>query len=128
MDGSNGDEDGGITGHRRGHPADAGLDLAVPVHVGVVEHRVAAAAYRAVLARLALEEDVDQSVPQLPWMRTVGEIVEPGVAYRRPDAVGVESVAHDRVPDAVPPADASHVAHNDDLRAVQLHAGGAGSD
>ena len=44
-------EDRRVAGHRRGDPADAGLDLPMPVHVGVVEHGVAPAAHLAVLAR-----------------------------------------------------------------------------
>src|SRR5690606_9588028 len=50
--GRDGDEHGRVAGDRGGHPADRRLDLAVPVHVGVVEHRVAAAADLAVLAGL----------------------------------------------------------------------------
>ena len=41
------DEHRRVAGDRRDDAADAGLDLAVPVHVGVVEHDVAAAAHLA---------------------------------------------------------------------------------
>src|SRR4051812_25445585 len=42
--GRDGDEHGRVAGDRGGDPADGGLDLPVPVNVGVVEHRVTAAA------------------------------------------------------------------------------------
>ena len=121
------DEDRRVTGDGGRHAADAGLDLAVPVHVGVVEHGVAAAVHGAVLAGLALEEHVDQAALQVARVRTLGQ-VQAGVADRRPDAVGVQGVLHHRVADAVAAADAAGVADDDDLRLVELDAGGAGGD
>src|SRR5204863_215705 len=70
-------------------------------------------------------ERVDQPAAQVGVVRAVGQ-VQPGVADRRPDPVGVEGVAHDAVADPVPAADPAGVAHHDDLRAVQLDARGAG--
>src|SRR4051795_1010409 len=79
-----GDEYRGIPGHRRGDAADAGLDLPVPVHVGVVEHGVAPAVDRPVLAHFALEEDVDQPALEVRGPRPVGQ---------------VETRVHDGLPD-----------------------------
>src|SRR4051794_19790021 len=53
------DEHGGVAGDRRRDAANGGLDPAVPVDVGVVEHGVAAPADVSVLRGLALEEHVD---------------------------------------------------------------------
>src|SRR6266508_1984075 len=121
------DEHRRVAGHRRGHATDARLDLPVPVHVGVVEHGVAPPAHQPVAGRLALEEHVDQPALQVAVVRPIGQL-QPGVADRGPDAVGVQRIAHDAVPDAVPAADAARVAHHDDLRPVQLHPRGAGRD
>src|SRR5262249_19626694 len=118
-------EHGRVAGDRRGHPADARLDLPVPVHVRVVEHGVAPAPYHPVAGRLALEEDVDQPAGEVAVVRALGQ-VEPGVTDGRPDAIGVERVAHHAVPDAVPAAQTAYVAHHDDLGPVQLDAGRAG--
>src|SRR5699024_10549004 len=54
-----------VAGHRRGDTADGGLDLPVPVDVGVIEHRVAPPADVAFLARFAFEEDVHEPVVQV---------------------------------------------------------------
>src|SRR5262249_51153147 len=103
------------------HAADACLDLTVPVHVGVIKHGVAAPAYLAVLARLALQEHVDEPSAEVSRVRPVGQ-VEAGVLDRRPDPVGGERVAHDRMPDPVPAADASGVAGHHDLRTIEFDA------
>src|SRR5579859_4994512 len=116
------DEHGGVAGHRGRHAAHAGLDLTVPVHVRVVEHGVAAPPNLAVLARLALEEDVHQPAAQVVRVRPVRQ-AEAGVLDGRPDPVGVQRVAHDRVPDPVPAADAAHVAGHDHLGAVEFDPG-----
>ena len=58
-------------------------------------------------------------------MRPLGQ-VEPGVLDGRPDAVGVEGIAHDRVADAVATADPLGVADHHDLRLVELDTGRAG--
>lgn len=60
MGGRHGDEDRRVAGDRGCDAPDSRLDLAVPVHVGVVQHRVAPSVHDAVLADLALEEHVDQ--------------------------------------------------------------------
>ena len=60
-------------------------------------------------------------------MRPLGQ-VEPGGADRVPDTVGVEGVAHHRVPDPVAAADAAGVADHDHLGPVELDAGRAGRD
>src|SRR5690349_21500609 len=101
-------EDGGVAGDGRGDAADRGLDLAVPVHVGVVEHRVAAAADLTVLGRLALEEDVDQAAVEVGGAGALGK-VEAGRPDGLPDAVLVEGVLHDRVADPVAAADAGGI-------------------
>src|SRR5690606_14562335 len=121
------DEDRRGAGHGCGQTTDAGLDLAVPVHVRVVEHGVASHAHHAVAGGLALEEDVDQPPTEVARVRALRQ-VQAGVADRGPDPVHIEGVLHHRVSDAVPPADAARVAHHHDLRAVELHAGGAGGD
>ena len=79
MGGGHGHEHRRVSGHRRGDPTDAGLDLPVPVHVGVVEHGVAPAAHLAVLGDLALEEGVDQPAVQVGRPRAVRQI-EAGAA------------------------------------------------
>src|SRR6476469_1207598 len=102
--GGHGDEHRGVTGHRRGHTTDAGLDLPVPVHVRVVEHGIASPAYLTVLRRLALAEHIDQASVEVGGARTLRQ-VETGVGGRLPDTVGVQRVAHHRMADPVPTAD-----------------------
>src|SRR3954453_10865387 len=114
----------GVAGHRGGDAAAGRLDLAVPVDVRVVQHRVPAAADEAVLGCLALEENVDQPAVEVLGARALRE-VEPGGADRVPDAVGVERVLHHRVADPVAAADAGRVADHDHLGAVELDPRGA---
>ena len=73
----------------------------------------------AVAGGLALEEDVDEAALQVGPVRAVGQL-EPGVLDGLPDAVGVERIAHDRVPDPVPATDPAGVADDDDLGLVEL--------
>src|SRR6476620_6429419 len=117
MGGRDRHEHGRVAGHRGGDAADAGLDLAVPVDVRVVEHGVAAAMDGAVLADLTLEEHVDQAPVEVRPARALRQ-VEARAPDGLPDAVLVEGVLHDRVADAVAPADAAGVADDDDLRLV----------
>src|SRR6266498_3347925 len=123
VDGSDGHEDRRVAGHRCGDAADRGLDGLVPMHVGVVQHDVAAATDLTARVCLALEEHVDQAALQVPRMHAVlRQVSQAGVADGLPDAFEVERVAHDVVPYAVTPADAAHVADQHDLRLVQLDA------
>src|SRR5699024_10681604 len=100
MGGRYGDEYGRVAGDRGGHTADGRLDLAVPMHVGVVEHRVAASTHGAVLTGFTFEEDVHQTVAQIRGMRPLRQL-ETRVADRVPDAVGVHGIVHHRMADAV---------------------------
>ena len=95
------------------------------MHVGVVEHGVASTVDGAIGRGLALEEDVDQPAVDVAGVGPLGQL-EPGVLDRRPDAIGVEGVAHHRVPNPVAPTDALGIADHDDLRLVELDARGAG--
>ena len=54
--------------------------------------------------------------------------VQPGVADRIVDTIDMERILHHRVTDAVAAARAGEVAHQHDLRAVELHARRAGRD
>jgi hypothetical protein len=120
VDGSDRDEDRGVTRDRGDHAADTGLDLPVPVHVGIVEHDVAPPADPAARIGLALAEDVHHAAPQVARMRPVGQ-VQASVTDRRPDTVSVEGVPHHAVPDAVAATDAGDVAEQDDLGPVEFH-------
>jgi Restriction endonuclease len=113
---------GRIPRHGRGDTPHTRLDLPVPVHVGVIEHRVAPSPDLAILTGLALQEHVDQPPVQIPRMRPLRQL-QPGVPDRRPDPIGIQRVPHHRVPDPVPPADPAHVPGHDHLRPVQLHPG-----
>ncbi len=95
--------------------------------IGVIEHRVAAAEHRAVLAGLALEEHIDQPAAQIIAVRTVRQ-VETGIGDRIPDPVGIERMVHDPMANPEPAADARRVADDDHLGAVELDTGGTGGD
>ena len=86
-------KNGRIPGHCRSNAPDTRLDLAVPVHVGVVEHRIAPPPDLAVLAGLALEEHVDQPPVQVGRMRPLWQL-QARLADRRPDAISIQRVAH----------------------------------
>src|SRR5699024_7388714 len=118
---------GRVAGDRGGHTADGRLNLAVPMHVGVVEHRVAASTHGAVLTGFTFEEDVHQTVAQIRGMRPLRQL-EARVADRIPNAVRVHGIVHHRMADAVVAAHATGIADDDDLGAVQLNARGARRD
>lgn len=119
------DEHCRITGDSCRDSTYARLDLAVPVHIGVVEHRITTAADRSVLAGLALQEHVDELTVQVARVRPLRKF-ESGVTDRRPDAVLVERILHHAVADPVASADATCVTDDNDLSTVQLDAGRAG--
>ena len=54
-----GDEHGGIADRRRGDAADRGLRMAMMMHVGIIQHDLAATAQRAAPVGLAFHEAVD---------------------------------------------------------------------
>jgi hypothetical protein len=90
------------------------------VDVGVVEHDLAPAAQLGAMVGLRLDEAVHEAALEVLRARPLGQL-EPGVADRGVDAVDVERVLHHAVADAVAPAGARPVAHQDDLSPRQLH-------
>src|SRR5215813_6203068 len=70
------------------------------VHVGIVEHDLAASAQRATAVGLAFDEAVHQPTLEVLRARAHRQI-EAGIADGVIDAVDVERVAHHRMPDAI---------------------------
>src|SRR6202034_2738505 len=98
-----------IADRRRSEAADRGLDMAMPGHVGIVEHDLAPPAQLAGAVRLALHEAIDQPAIEVFGARPRRQL-ETGVADRLVDAVNVERVLHHGMPDAIAPAGALFVA------------------
>ena len=122
MHGIDGDEHGGIADRRGGDAADRALGMAMPGHVGIVEHDLAAAAQRAAAVGLAFDEAVDQPALEIFGTRPLRQF-EAGAADGVVDAVDVDRVLHHRMADAIAAAGAVLVAEQHDLRLGQFHAG-----
>src|SRR5262245_18176809 len=90
------------------------------VHVGIVEHDLAASTQRTAAVGLALDEAVHQ--PTLKILRAgARREIEAGIAHGVIDAFDIERVAHHRVPDAIAAAGTGSVAEQDDLRLRELY-------
>ena len=101
--------------------------MAVPGHVGIVEHDLPATAQLAGAVGLAFHEAIDELAAEILGARTVGKL-QTRVADRVVNAVDIERVAHDGMADAITAAGARLVAEQHDLRLRQFDAGGAGGD
>src|SRR4029079_884649 len=84
-----------IADRRRRHPTNHRLDVAVPGHVGVVEHDLAPGMQLAGAIGLAFHEAVDELALEVAGPRTLRQL-ETGIADRIVDAVDVERVLHHR--------------------------------
>src|SRR5580658_1907678 len=121
MHGVDRDEHGWVADRHRGDAADRGLGVAMPRHVGIVEHDLAPAAQLAGAVGLAFHEAVDQPAFEVLGARALRQI-EARIADRGIDAVDVERILHHRMPDAIAAAGAGLVAKKHDLRLGQLDA------
>src|SRR5215813_12155513 len=94
------------------------------VHIGIVEHDLAAPTQRAAAVGLAFYEAVHQ--PTLEILEAgARRQIEAGIADGVIDAVDVERIAHHRMPDAIAPAGPGPVAEKHDLRLRELYPRGA---
>src|SRR5262249_30190095 len=97
------------------------------VHVGIVEHDLAASTQRTTAAGLAFDEAVHQ--PTLEVLRAgARRQIEAGLAHGVIDAIDIERVAHHRMPDAIAAAGTRSVTEQDDLRLRELDPRGARRD
>ena len=95
------DEHRRVADRRRHHRADRGLRVPVVMHVGVVEHDLAAPAqHLPVRSASHLMKQLTSLPPRSSARGRSGEL-QPGVADRGIDAVEVERVLHHAVADAV---------------------------
>ena len=124
MHGVDRDEHGRVADRGGGDAADRALGVAVPRHVGIVHHDLAAAAQLAGAVGLALHEAIDQPALEVFGARPLRQF-ETGIADGLVDAVDVERVLHHRMADAIAAAGAGLVAEQHDLRLRQFHARGA---
>ena len=127
MHGVNRDEHGRVTERRCGDPAHRGLRVAVVMHVGIVEHDLTSAAQTAAAVRFAFHEAVHHPPVKILGSGTIGQ-VQARIPDGGVDCLDVEGIAHDGVADPEPPARTGAVAHEDDLRGVELDARRAGGD
>ena len=116
-----------IADRRRRHAAYGGFGMAVVVHVGIVEHDLPASAQRAATVRLAFDEAIDDTAVEILGARPRRQI-KACVADSVVDAVEIEGIAHQRMPDAVAAARPRLVAEQHDLRLGELDARGARGD
>ena len=77
--------------------------MAVVVHVGIVQHDLAAVAQQPAPVRLAFHEAVDEAAIEVFRTRALGKF-EAGIADRVIYAVHVERVFHDGMTNPVAPA------------------------
>src|SRR5262249_61693804 len=94
------------------------------VHVGIVEHDLAAPTQRAAAVALAFSEAVHQPTLEI-WKAWARRQIDAGIADGVVDAVDVERVAHHRMPDAIAAAGPGPVAEKHDLRLRELDPRGA---
>src|SRR2546428_13836313 len=94
------------------------------VHVGIVEHDLAASTQRTAAVGLALDEAVHQ--PALEVLRAgARRQIEAGIADGVVDAVDIERIAHPRMADAIAADGTGSFAAKDDLRLRKLVPRGA---
>src|SRR5690349_20713837 len=98
-----------ISDGRRRHATDRGFRMAVMMHIGVVEHDLAASAQRTAAIGLAFDEAVHQSALEILRARARWKI-EAGIANGIVNAVDIEGIAHQRMSSAIAAAGAGLVA------------------
>src|SRR4051812_12227275 len=89
--------------------ADSTLGVPVMMDVGIIEHDLSPAAQHAVAVGLAFHEAVDQSAIQILGSCTLGQR-QARAANGFVDAVDIDGILHDAVPDAITAACAFLVA------------------
>ena len=121
--GIDGDEDGRVTDGGGGEAtAHSGLGVAVMMHVGIIEHDLAAAAQAGTGVGLGLHEAVDQLAVEVFSAGALGQ-VEAGIADGVIDAVDIQRILHHRMADPVATTGTGLVAEEHDLSPVEFDTG-----
>src|SRR5271166_1502559 len=98
--------------------------MAMVMDIGVVEHDLPATAQFRGPIGFAFHKTVDYAAVQIGGARTVRQF-QAGIANGRINAVNVECVPHDAVPDPVSAAGACLVAQKNNLGTIELDSGRA---